>query len=280
MIQRILVVGATGKTGRRLIPRLLARGVTVRAAARTPAPGLTPFDWQHPQTHDAALNGMEAVYLVPPAMVENPAEQITAFLRRAVQAGVQRVVALSSLGVTFAAEPTDSGRRQFEQHVMDSGIDWTLLRPNGFFQNFSEGFLLPGIRHAAMIASACGEGAAAMVDADDIAAVAEQALLHDGHVGTTPVITGPEALSFTQVAKLISRVAGRTIGYQPITPDAMARLLGEAGVPPDYAAMLLRDMAAIRDGEAAGICDSVDRICARPAISFEQYADAAADAWR
>src|SRR5690242_9584965 len=106
----VLVLGGTGRTGRRLVPHLTARGVTARVASRTPPSGGVRFDWHRPDTHDDALRGIDAVYLVTPAMVEDPSERVAAFLARARRAGVTRVVALSSLGAEFPGEAPDSGR--------------------------------------------------------------------------------------------------------------------------------------------------------------------------
>ncbi|MGI8779406.1 MAG: SDR family oxidoreductase, partial [Solirubrobacteraceae bacterium] len=101
MTDTILVIGATGTTGRRLSTRLAARGITVRAAGRQPGDGRTPFDWNRPETHGPALAGVDAVYLIPPSFVEDPTDMTGPFLGRAQQAGVSKVVALSSLGAVF-----------------------------------------------------------------------------------------------------------------------------------------------------------------------------------
>src|SRR4051794_11218471 len=198
MNDTILVLGATGKTGRRLVTRLRARSMKVRAASRQPGDGRTLFDWDRPDTHGPALAGVDAVYLVAPELVEDPTSVTGPFLDRAKRAGVTRLVVLSSLGVEFPREDPASGRRKLERQAMASGLTWTILRPSGFAQNFSEGFMLPGILQADMVATATGDGAAAFVDADDIAAVAAAALTQDGHAGATYAITPPDALTFSE----------------------------------------------------------------------------------
>ena len=275
----VLVLGATGKTGRRLVPRLTARSVNVRAASRQPGSGRTLFDWHSPGTHAPALEGADAVYLVAPDLVEDPTDVTGPFLDRARHAGVTRVVLLSSLGVAFPRENPDSGRRTLEQQVMASGLDWTILRPSGFAQNFSEAFLLPGILERDMVATAAGDGRVAFVDADDIAAVAAEVLTGDGHARTTYPVTGPEALTFDEAAALIGRAAGRSIIHRKISSQDFMQMLQRAGVPVDYAAMLVRDQEAIRDGAGALVSDAVERITGRQAGSFADYAAGAAVAW-
>ena len=275
----VLVLGATGKTGRRLVPRLNARGVNVRAASRQPGGDRMFFDWDQSETHEPALAGVNAVYLVGPELVEDPTAVIGPFLDRAQRAGVTRLVALSSMGVDFPHEDPESGRRKLERQVIASGLDWTILRPSGFFQNFSEGFLLPGILEADTVTTATGDGAAALVDADDIAAVAAAALTEGGHTEATYAITGAEALTFAAAAAVISEITGRTITHRSISSDALANSLRAAGIPADYAAMLLGDQEAIRSGSGALITDVVAQVSGQPATPFVDFATREASAW-
>lgn len=279
MTQTVLVLGAKGKSGRRVVPRLRARGAHIRAASRQPAPGETMFDWERPETHAPALKGVDAVYLVGPDLVDNPAAAVDAFLGLAKDAGVTRVVTLSSMGVEFPNEGPGSERYAREQLVMRSGLNWTVLRPGGFSQNFSEGFLLPGILEGDVIATATGDGATAFVDADDIAAVATAALTMDEHGCQTYVITGPEALSFAEAAAIISEAAGRTITHRQISLDAFLQMLIGAGLPADYASVMVGNQQAIRDGLGARVTDVVASVAARPPISFRDFAAEAAPAW-
>jgi uncharacterized protein YbjT (DUF2867 family) len=279
MTDTVLVLGATGKTGRRLIPQLAARGARVRAASRRPGAGQALFAWEDPATHPSALEGIDAIYLVAPDLVVDPTPLTGPFLERAKAAGVHRVVLLSSMGVDFPNEGPGTGRHKLEQQVVASGLDWTLLRPGGFAQNFSEGFLLPGILQGDVIATATGDGAVAFVDAGDIAAVAAAALTEAGHAQATYVITGPEALSFADAAAIISRAAGRTISHRPISSEAFTQILLGAGLSADYAAIVVGNQEAIADGLSAGVTDVVARVGGRPPIPFNDYAAQAAAAW-
>lgn len=280
MANTILVTGATGKTGRRLIPLLQEQGLSVRAASRVPSVGQVAFDWDNPVSQSSALSGATAIYLIPPALVEDPTPTVAPFLALAKTAGVRSLVLVSSMGTAFPAEPQNSGRRKLEALVRDSGLDWTMLRPSGFMQNFSEGFLLPAVRNGA-IPNPAGQGKVAMVDAGDIAAVAAAVLVGTGqHAGQVYDLTGPSALNFDEIAQIIAREAGRSVVARPMTSPQFLAMLEGAGVPSDYAAMLLRDQEAIRDGAAASVSDTVTRLVGRPPRSFGVYAAEAAGAWR
>ena len=175
--------------------------------------------------------------------------------------------------MTFTQEPSFSGRHRHEAAVQNSGIAWTVLRPSGFFQNFSEGFLFPSIQEHDGFISASGNGSAAMIDAGDIAAVASEVFLSEGHDGKTYHLTGPTAPTMDEVALILSDAADRVIRHESVSPETMTDMMIGGGVPPQYAEMLVRDMTAIRDGEAAQISGDVHRILGRQPVSFTQFAE-------
>jgi uncharacterized protein YbjT (DUF2867 family) len=279
MSRSILVLASTGVVGRRLDPLLQARGLDVRAASRTPNRDQFLFDWRLPQTHDAALDGADAIFLTPPAMEAAAEPMVGSFLAKAQRAGVRNVVQISSIAVGFSGEPEDSDRKRIETLVRGSGMGWTIIRPTGFMQNFSEGFLLPGVLQASAVFSAAGEGRAPFIDALDIARVAEASLAEPQHSGAIYDVTGPEALSMAEVTSIIGEAAKRTIAYHPISAEALAGSLKEAGVSEAYAAMLLRDQLAIARGEAAAVTDTVEKVTGAPPNSFRNFAAASASVW-
>ncbi|HEX3965419.1 MAG TPA: NAD(P)H-binding protein [Trebonia sp.] len=276
MTQTVLVLGAAGKSGRRLVPRLAARGVSVRGASRRPGDDQVLFDWDRPETHRAALAGADAVYLITADGVEDTTRQVGPFLQTAVRSGVRRVVVVSSLLVEFPGTPPDSGRHRLEQQVRGSGLEWTILRPSFINQNFSEGFLLPGILAAGLVASTARDGKVAAVDADDIAAVAAAALTEPGHAGATYVLTGPEALTLDEAAATIAKAAGQPVRHQRITPDELTAILNQAGLPADYAASIVSSQVAIAEGHSAVVTGTVRDVGAKQPVRFAEYAAAAA----
>ena len=271
MIREILVLGATGKTGRRLLPLLDSRGVRAKPTSRTERRGYVPFDWARPQTWLPAVAGVEAIYLVPPDLVEDPSADIAAFLDVAHGAGARRIVVLSSLGLTFPGEPPASGRRKVEAAIMRPDFEWTVIRPSGFHQNFSEGFLAPGV-HAGLVRTATGAGKAALVDAHDIAAVTAMALSGEGHDNQVYAVTGPEALSFGEAVQIIAGATGRPIGHGALSEGEFRALLLGFGLPADYADVVVRDQIAIGDGFGAEVTEVVARVTGRRPIDFRQFA--------
>ncbi|HEY6033408.1 MAG TPA: NAD(P)H-binding protein [Kofleriaceae bacterium] len=268
-MSNILVIGSSGMTGRRLLPRLTARGATVRPTRRTAGDGHVRFVWEDPATHAAALANVDAIYLVPPGFVAAPAPIVKPFLAAALTAGVQRVVVCSSLGAEISPGPVRDGWRAFERSVIESELAWTILRPGGFAQNFTEGFLAPGV-HQGVVVSATGDGAAAFIDADDIAAVAVEALLDPAHAGATYALTGPAALTFEQATRVVAELAARPIAYRAITSEELRHMLTGFGLPADYAALVVADQEAIRDGRGARISSDVERVLGRSPTSFRE----------
>ncbi|MET3900245.1 uncharacterized protein YbjT (DUF2867 family) [Devosia sp. UYZn731] len=272
MSKTILVLGATGKIGRRLLPILKQQhAAEVRAASRSASAGYIPFDWHNPQSWTSAVTGTDAVFLIGPEMVEDPSDQIGALLDLASKHGVTNVVAVSSLGVTFPNEPANSGRLKVEAGIKASGLTWTILRPGGFHQNFSEGFFAPGIQ-AGMVQTATGSGKAAFIDAGDIAAVAAIALSGTGHEGQIYALTGPQALSFPEAVEIVGAAMGRKLAYSALPEDAFRAMMIGFGLPAGFADVVVRDQIAIRDGYAADTTATVAEITGKPAVSFAEYA--------
>jgi uncharacterized protein YbjT (DUF2867 family) len=276
-----LVLGGTGKTGRRILTQLLAAGHTARAAARTPgpvSPGIEPvrFDWAEPATHEPALAGVEGVYIVPPALQLEHAEQIAALGRLARDNGVQRAVLLSARGVDQAP---DNGMSRSEQALAATGLATVVVRPSWFAQNFTESFFAPAITADGVIVAPTGDGANPFIDADDIAAVAVAGL-----TGSTPAgpydVSGPRALNFAEAAAVLSPHAGRDVRHVDLPVDEWVAAAVANGLPATYAQMLGMLFNLIREGHDAGVSDGVPRALGRPATSFEDWAAREAGALR
>jgi len=280
----VLVLAGTGKTGRRVAAGLAAAGHVARAAARRPpaAPpaGVIPvrFAWDEPATHDAALEGADAVYLVPPALRVDHPPLVRAFLERARAAGVGRVVLLSARGVDQA--PAESPLRAVELAVLGSGLPWTVLRPSWFAQNFTEDWLREGIVRAGVIAAPAGEGRTPFVDCEDIAAAAVAALTGDGHAGRAYELTGPQALTWGEAAAVIGAAAGREVRHVDVDPRAWEADVIAAGFDADYAAVLGALFAGIRAGAEDGTADGVREATGREPTPLAAVARREAAAWR
>jgi uncharacterized protein YbjT (DUF2867 family) len=276
----ILVIGATGKTGRRITSRLAAAGHDVRAASRTPdapAAHVEPvhFDWYDGTTHAPALEGVDRVHVIPPAGRVDHAPHVAAFLDAAKAAGVQRVVLMTARGV----EVSDGiPLRQNELALEATGLEHTLIRPGWFMQNFVEGAFAPDAD--GVIAAPSGDGPTSFVDAEDIADVAVAALTQDGHAGETYELSGPAALTWTQVAEELSRHAGRPLRFADLDPEVWQAGATRVGLPADYAGMMVQLFAGVRSGWEARLSDGVQRALGRPASSFHAFAAREAAALR
>jgi uncharacterized protein YbjT (DUF2867 family) len=261
-----LVVGGTGKTGRRVAERLGTLGHPLRIGSRSATP---PFDWNDPKTWAPALDGVTQAYVsyYPDLTFPGALEQIRGFVDAAVRAGVRRLVFLSGRGEP-AAEPA-------EQVVRNAGVEWTILRCSWFAQDFSEHFLLGPVLDG-VIALPAADVAEPFVDVDDIADVAVAALTDERHAGQLYELTGPSALTFTDAAAVISEVTGRSISYLPVTRDEYVTAAHEAGVPRDEIEPLADLFAVVLDGRNSAPADGVMRALGRPPRDFETYARAAA----
>ncbi|WP_242886244.1 NAD(P)H-binding protein [Actinomadura litoris] len=269
MRHQVLVTGATGKSGRRVVRRLREEGVAVRAAARG---GEHFFDWTDRATWDAALEGVRAVYIVP---LDGTA-LVRPFVERAARLGVRRVVLASGRGIDVPGYAKDSGGMlegfiDGEAAVRESGLEWTISRPGWFAQNFSEGFFADAVR-AGELRLPGGDGAASFVDAEDIAAVVAAALTGDGHSGQIYELSGPRAVTLDEAAATISEAAGRDVRYVPLSVEEyVAELVGQ-GVPPEDAAAFADLIEPLREGKDEHVSDGVPRALGRSARSFGEFA--------
>ncbi|MEV4803664.1 NmrA family NAD(P)-binding protein [Nonomuraea sp. NPDC049421] len=264
--QVILVLGATGSTGRRVARVLRDAGHPVRAASRS---GETRFDWSDQATWEPAVTGASALYLMAPDGVPIDPE----FVSLAVARGVARVVLLSSGAIEVMR---DERLLAAERTVRDCGAAWTILRPSWFDQNFDEGFLRPAIMAGELLLP-LGDAAQAFVDAGDIAAVAAAALTEDGHAGRSYEITGPRSLSFGEAVEIIGRETGREMRYRGGEEDYIA-----ANAFSEESIGAAKAFAALRALGDQPVSEVVAEVTGRPPKPFETYAAqaAAAGAWR
>jgi uncharacterized protein YbjT (DUF2867 family) len=258
---RVLVVGGTGKTGRRVAERLAARGVAVRIGSRSAEPA---FDWENPAGWPSALRGVEAVYLTyfPDLAAPGSASAIEAFVTAASGAGVRRLVLLSGRGEPEA--------QRCEELVRGSGLEWTIVRASWFAQNFSESYLLDAVV-AGDVALPAGDVGEPFVDAGDIADVAVAALTDGSHAGQLYEVTGPRLWTFADAIAEIGRATGRSIRYTQVTTEAFAAGAREASVPEEFVSLLTYLFTEVLDGRNASVADGVERALGRAPRDFADY---------
>ena len=266
-----LVLGGTGKTGRRVVERLRARGLSVRVGSRSGAP---PFDWQDRSTWAPVLRGVESAYVsfYPDIAVPGAVETVGSFGELAVANGVARLVLLSGRGEEEA--------ERAERAVADSGAELTIVRSTWFAQNFSEGDWREAVV-SGELALPAGATPEPFVDADDIADVAVAALTDERHVGELYELTGPRLLTFADAVKEIALATGREIRYVPVSIADYAAAAAAQGVPGEAIEVLTYLFGEVLDGRNAHLADGVQRALGREPRDFGDYArqTAAAGVW-
>ena len=257
-----LVLGGTGKTGRRVAERLQGRGIRTRIASRSIQPG---FNWDAPDTWEAVLDDIDTAYITyaPDLAIPGAPDAIRQFVALAVEKGVRRLVLLSGRGEDEA--------QACERIIQDSGVEWTVVRASWFNQNFSEGEFLGMVMDGAITLPAM-DVPEPFVDADDIADVAVAALTEDGHQGKVYEVTGPRMLTFTQIAEELSSAAGRKIQFIPIPKEDFAAALAASGAPDNIVWLLGYLFETVLDGRNAYLTDGVQQALGREPTDFAEFA--------
>lgn len=295
----VLVIGATGKTGRQVTDALVARGARVRAASRkveveaaaaavtqgtetraagAEAAAVTPvrFDWADRTTWAPALGAAEGLYIVGPTAEPDADKLVHELLATAV--GVRRVVLLSVIGADRLPEVVPMAA--WEQDVRTGGKQWTILRPNWFQQNFGDGAFTAPLRDRGALELAAGDAALSFVDTRDIAEVAAIALTEDGHEGETYQLTGPQAFTYGQALAVLGAAADREFGYTAVDPQEQAERMRAAGVPERSVIWQAGLHTLIRQGTNAPVTDTVRRITGHDPRPLAAYATEHAEAWQ
>ncbi|WP_227982828.1 SDR family oxidoreductase [Nocardia spumae] len=267
----VVVLGGTGKTGRRIVARLAERSVPARPVSRST---VVRFDWTDRSTWEPALSGARAVYVAyqPDLAAPGSDEAIAALTTAARRAGISRLVLLSGRGEPEA--------QRCEEIALASGLETTVVRCSWFAQNFSEDFLTEEIL-AGRVTLPADTVTEPFVDADDIADVAVAALTEDGHAGRVYELTGPESLTFADAVATIAAAIGREIEYVPVSLTDYTAAMSEMGIPADVVGSLTYLFGTVLDGRNSATADGVAQALGRPAASFADYArrTAAAGDW-
>jgi uncharacterized protein YbjT (DUF2867 family) len=274
----ILITGATGRIGGATLKYLASRGMALRALIRSPdkaasvaAPGVETVigDLAEPHSLEAALEAVDAALLVSP-LDPRQVELQGNFIEAAKRAGHVHIVKVSGLGTALDSS-VRSGRwhAQIEKHLEDSGLPFTHLRPPFFMQNILR--FAPAIRANSEFVGALRQGKVAMIDVHDIAAVAGTALTTPGHAGKAYVVTGPEALSYQEIAERISAILGRKVTYNDMPLEAVWERLRASGMPEWHVQVQIDFSTALRAGQAATVTDVVAAVTGRQPRTFVQF---------
>jgi uncharacterized protein YbjT (DUF2867 family) len=274
----VLVTGAAGTIGSRLLRLLQRHDLTVRALVRDPGrapaprPGLDVVvgDFARPASIRSALAGADAVFLLCGNVPEQVQYECTV-IDEAARAGVGRIVKQSARGAD-PASPVAYWRWHalIEQHLEQSSVPSVVLRPSFLMTNLLAA--ADQVRGQGMLVAPAGTARISMIDPSDVAAVAAVALTGDGHVGHTYVLSGPDALDYGQVAAALTEVTGSAVRYTDVPPEVAQRALIDAGVPPFAAAQVVTVFDALRGGAQAATTDTVPTLLGRAAVPFAEFA--------
>ncbi|MCE8428069.1 MAG: SDR family oxidoreductase [Candidatus Methanoperedens sp.] len=276
----ILVTGATGTLGTEVVKQLSKAGASVRAAVHTKEKSniiegegieFVDFDHNRPETLSAAFKGVEKLFLLTP-VVDNMVEITSLLIEYAKNAGVKHIVKQSALGADANSQVNLlRWHREAERVIEKSGIPYTFLRPNVFMQNFVNSYGQT-IKAQNTIYSPAGEGRVGFVDVRDIAMVAAKVLTSKGHEGKIYKITGPEAISYSKAAQILSEALGRKISFVNVSEEEARKGLKESGLPDWMVDGFVKLGIASREGQLSIVLPTVEDVTGRKPRSFSDFA--------
>ncbi|WP_052850619.1 NmrA family NAD(P)-binding protein [Streptomyces avicenniae] len=276
----IVVTGATGSIGTRLVRRLTAAGADFRAVVRDARSGAAlgcPYavgDLDRPETLAAAFAGADRLLLngpgaIPTAGPQPMIRQQKDAIDAAVSAGVAHIVKVSALGARPGAKLSLGAHAEIEAHLAASGVAWSLLRPTGYMENFFTGQGSTPV--AGDIVGPYGDGRVAYVAADDVAACAAAVLTGAPATGGTYAVSGPEALDHAEIAALLTAALGRPVAYRDVPAAQRAAELRDGGLPPGFVADLVELWAEMAAGAQSEVTTAVRDLTGVRAVTFEEF---------
>lgn len=282
MTSKILVIGATGRTGSELLRLLVQNGENVRAATRKPenfknGVEAVNFDYEKPETFAPAVSGIEKIFLSVRPGDNHSDKYAIPLIDEAKKANVRHIVTLTAMGVE---KDENFMLRVLEKYIEASGIAYTHLRPNWFMQNFDSGPIFAEIKARGALRLPASDAKLSFIDLRDIAAAGFTALTMPGHLNKAYTLTGGESLSYFEALEKISRAAGKQITYIPISEDEANASLAKLGVPISLIERWAGFHRRIRSGHCASVSGDVEAMIGRPPITFDRYAEDYAASWR
>ncbi|PWH82318.1 NmrA family transcriptional regulator [Algibacter marinivivus] len=263
MKTNILVIGGTGKTGRRVVEQLQNKGIEPRIGSRNASPS---FDWDNKDTWVNALQGIERMYVTyyPDLAVPGAKEAIQSLTYLAKELGVKKMVLLSGKGETEA--------EACEKIVINSGMDYTIVRASWFNQNWSESFFLEPIL-SGEVALPMSDVLIPFVDANDIAEVAATVLLDDAFNGEIIEVTGPELITFKQVVDIISKTIDRSLNFYDITLEQYIDGMKQMQIPNDVVWLIEYLFShVLTNPKNQLVINDIEKVLGRKAKTFLEYA--------
>lgn len=262
----IAIIGATGKTGARVFNQLKTKGFVARGLSRHSE---FVFDWMDRSTWQQALKGAHSAYITyyPDLAVPQAADDMQAFVALAKEIGLEHVVLLSGRG--------EAGAQRAEVVIKNSGLTWNVVRASWFMQNFSESFMLDGLKAGTLVLPE-PKADEPFIDVQDIADVVVEVLTRDDLHNQLLEVTGPALLSFEDCVTAIAKASGREIGLQTLPIQAYLAQATANGLPDEIAWLINELFVNVLDGRNASTTNTIEKVLGRPARSFQNYIDTTA----
>lgn len=273
---KILVTGGSGNLGRSISESLSAKGFEIKVASRSGnvakelanATGLV-FDYEKPETYQSVLHGVEGVLLMAPPMDPFSDKKLIPFMDAAKAAGVKNIVMISALGIDQAPE---SGLHKIEKHLEQLGLDYAILRPNFFMDNFTTGFAAPMIEHQKAMYLSAGDGKTSFIATRDIARAVSALFANvQAHKGKAYNLTGAESLDHAEVAKALTKQLNEEISYVAISREDMKKGAVDNGMPEHMADMMLGLYDATAAGYLAVVTNDYKELTGKEPVLFADF---------
>lgn len=276
--QNILVVGSSGTVGSEIVRILKEQGHQVRETTSRAAAvnaSRVHLDLGTGQGLHEAFEGIDRAFFLSPPGHADMHRTLSPLVQEAKRRGLAKVVLMTALGAN-ASDSTPF--RKVELELERSGLTYNIIRPNWFMQNFHT-FWVQGIQQARQIGLPAGTAATSFIDTLDVSAVAAKLLVDDSLANQALDLTGPAALTHTQVAEQISKAIGTPVEYRDIAPETLRSQLISAGLPADYVGFLIAIFGFLREGYNAGLTDNVRKVLGREPADFASYAARQKKSW-
>ncbi len=276
-MSQILVIGASGTVGSELVKLLKSKGQNVlQATSKTGVnPGQVHLNLLDRKNIDVAFENVDRVFLLSPPGYTNQDQILNPLIDMAKKKGVKKVVLMTAMGANAVES---APLRQAEIHLEKSGLNYNIIRPNWFMQNFNT-YWIKGINKDSKIYLPVAKAKGSFIDARDIAATAAELLLTEKFNNQDFDLTSEEAIDHDQAASLLSQATGRKISFQDITPEAMHASLLNAGLPKDYTDFMIMILGYFKEGYSQKTTDAVERITGKKPRTFNQYANDYKASW-
>lgn len=277
MSSKTLIFGASGNVGSEIAKILTEKGhdVVLATSHQPTKENQVQINLSTGEGIDKAFEGIDRAFLMGPAGFTNLDETLKPVFETIKKHNLKKVVLMTAMGAN--ADP-NAPMRKAELELENSGVNYNIIRPNWFMQNFNT-YWLQGIKQFQKILLPTGDAKGSFIDTRDIASVAAELLYNDSFNNKDFDLTGSQALNHDEVAEIISKVTGKNITYEDISPEVMGENLISAGLSKDYANFMLVILNYFKLGYSSNITNSVKEITGKDPITFEKYAEEHKSFW-